>query len=298
MAFLSLSRQRLPKKTLAFFSAVLLSISLWSCSGGQENAEAEVAVDAELEAQILEVIRKNPQAIIDAVQQYQQSQQQQQQEDQEKAANEFRDQLTGDPKAVIGDSPVMGAEDYQVVLIEFSDFECPFCAQAHGSIKEFMAKNSDKVTLAYKHLPLQQIHPQAIPAAQASWAAQQQGKFWEYHDRLFENQNRLGNELYAEIAKDLGLDLEKFETDKAASQEAIQEDLALAQQLGLNGTPFFILTSVETGKLETFSGALTLAQYEEKLALVMTPSGDNQSGNSQPEDSQPEDSQPEDSQPE
>lgn len=271
MAFLSLSRQRLPRKTLAFFSAVLLSISLWSCSGGQEDTETEVAVDAELEAQILEVIRENPQVIIDAVQQYQQSQQQEQQQEQEKAANEFREQLTSDPKAVIGDSPVMGAEDYQVVLIEFSDFECPFCAQAHGSIKEFMAKNGDKVTLAYKHLPLEQIHPQAIPAAQASWAAQQQGQFWDYHDRLFENQNRLGDALYSEIAKDLGLDLEKFETDKASALEPIQTDLALAQQLGLNGTPFFILTSVETGKLETFSGALTLAQYEEKLALVTTP---------------------------
>lgn len=272
MAFLSLSRQRLPKRTLAFFSVLLLSISLWSCSGGdQKNAEADVTVDAELEAQVLEVIRKNPQVIIDAVQQYQQSQQESQQQEQEKAANDFREKLTGDPKAVIGDSPVMGSEDYQVVMIEFSDFECPFCAQAHGTIKEFMEKNGDKVTLAYKHLPLEQIHPQAIPAAQASWAAQQQGKFWEYHDRLFENQNRLGDALYLEIAKDLGLDLEKFEADKAASQEPIQADLALAQQLGLNGTPFFILTSVETGKLETFSGALTMAQYEEKLTLVTTP---------------------------
>ncbi|MEE4292315.1 MAG: thioredoxin domain-containing protein [Cycloclasticus sp.] len=272
MAFLSLSRQRLPKKTLAFFSAVLLSLSLWSCSSGeQENAEADVTVDAELEAQILEVIRKNPQVIIDAVQQYQQSQQQEQQEAQEKAANEFREQLTNDPQAVIGNSPVMGAEDYQVVMIEFSDFECPFCAQAHGSIKEFMEKNGDKVTLAYKHLPLEQIHPQAIPAAHASWAAQQQGKFWEYHDRLFENQDRLGDDLYLEIAEELGLDLEKFETDKAAAQEPIQADLALAQKLGLNGTPFFILTSVETGKVETFSGALSLAQYEEKLTLVTTP---------------------------
>ncbi|MGB2926048.1 MAG: thioredoxin domain-containing protein [Limnothrix sp.] len=271
MSSLFLSRQRLPKRTLAFFSVLLLSIGLWSCSGEPDDTQADVQVDAELEAQILEVIRKNPQVVLEAVQNYQQSQQQAEQEEQEKAANDFRDQLTKDPQAVIGDSPVAGSEDYKVVLIEFSDFECPFCAAAHSTINQFMDKHNETVTIAYKHLPLQQIHPQAIPAAQASWAAQQQDKFWEYHDRLFENQNRLGDELYTEIAEDLELDMAKFEADLVAADPAIQADLALAQQLGLNGTPFFILTSSETGKVETFSGALSLEEYEEKLTAVTTP---------------------------
>ncbi|WP_225875227.1 DsbA family protein [[Limnothrix rosea] IAM M-220] len=245
-------------------------MTLWSCSNDQD-AQADVQVDKELEEEVLEIIRNNPEAILEAVQQYQQSQQQQQQQQQQAAAQEFRNTITTNPQVIIGDSPVMGSEDFKVVLVEFSDFECPFCARAHGTIKQFMDKHSDTVTLAYKHLPLQQIHPQATPAAAASWAAQQQGKFWEYHDALFENQQQLGDRLYEEIAQDLELDLDKFKADQTAAQPAIEQDIELARQLQLNGTPFFILASTETGKMETFSGALTLQEYETQLATVTTP---------------------------
>lgn len=271
MNFFPLLRQCFSRRTLAFFSALILSFALWGCSGKKDAAQAEVKVDPELEAQILEVIRKNPQAIIEAVQEYQRSQQQAQQQQQQQTAEEFKQQVLKDPKAVIGDSPVMGSQAYKVVLIEFSDFECPFCARAHGTIKTFMEKHQDTVTLAYKHLPLIQIHDQAAPAAEASWAAHQQGKFWEYHDKLFENQDQLGEALYQKIAQDLGLDMKKFTGDRPKAQAAIEKDLELAQKLGLNGTPFFILASTETGKFETFSGALDLQQYEEKLKTVTTP---------------------------
>ncbi|WP_024545783.1 DsbA family protein [Picosynechococcus sp. NKBG15041c] len=245
----------------------MLSFSLWSCSGDQEQAQADVSVDAELEAQILQVIRDNPQVLIDSVQAYQLSQQQAQQQ----TATDFQAQLTSNPEAVIGDSPTLGSEEFNVVLIEFSDFECPFCARASETLKTFIEQNADTVTLAYKHLPLVQIHPQAIAAAEASWAAQQQGKFWEYHDQLFENQGQFNEELYQRIAQDLGLDLEQFEADRQRARPAIDEDLTLAQSLGLNGTPFFILASTETGNVETFSGALDLQEYEAKLAAVITP---------------------------
>ncbi len=270
MTSLLLSQQGLSKKMLAFFCVLLLSASLWSCSSDQD-AQADTEVDQELEAQVLEIIRNNPEVILEAVQQYQQEQQQAQQQQQQAIATEFQQTMTTNPQEVIGDSPVMGAEDFKVVLIEFSDFECPFCASAHGTIKQFMERNSDTVTLTYKHLPLQQIHPQAIPASAASWAAQQQGKFWEYHDALFENQQQLGSALYEEIAQDLNLDLDKFKEDQSAAQPAIEADLELARQLQLNGTPFFILASTETGKMDTFSGALTLQEYETRLAAVTTP---------------------------
>ncbi|WP_225901195.1 thioredoxin domain-containing protein [[Leptolyngbya] sp. PCC 7376] len=255
---------------LAFFAVLLLSTGLWSCTP-EDDAQADSPADKELEEQVLEIIRNNPEAILEAVQKYQQEQQQAQQEQQQAIAQEFQQTMTTNPKEVVGDAPVMGSEDFKVVLIEFSDFECPFCANAHSSIKTFMEKNGDTVTLAYKHLPLQQIHPQAIPAAQASWAAHQQDKFWEYHDRLFESQNQLGDRLYEEIAQELDLNLEKFQADIIAAEPTIQKDLELAQQLQLNGTPFFILASTETGKMETFSGALTPEEYEAKLSLVNTP---------------------------
>ena len=101
--------------------------------------------------------------------------------------------MTTNPKSAIGDSPSTGSASQQIVLLEFSDFQCPFCARAHDTVKQFMAKNQDKVTLAYKHFPLTSIHPQAMPAAKAAWAAQQQGKFWEYYSALFEGQKQLGD---------------------------------------------------------------------------------------------------------
>jgi protein-disulfide isomerase len=99
-----------------------------------------------------------------------------------------------------------------------------------------------------------------MPAATAAWAAQQQGKFWEYHDALFTNQNKLGESLYVNIAKKLNLDLAKFEKDRRIANTAIAKDLQLAEKLGLSGTPSFIINS------ETFSGAIQLSDLEDILA--------------------------------
>ncbi|MCL2923743.1 MAG: DsbA family protein, partial [Trichodesmium sp. MAG_R04] len=120
------------------------------------------------------------------------------------------------------------------------------------------------VTLVFKHLPLTRIHPQAIPAAKAAWAAQQQGRFWEYHDALFQQQDKLEEQLYIDIANNLGLDIDKFNSDRQ-SQEAIasvETDFKLARKIGISGTPFFVMNG------ETFSGAVKLSQMEDTLAKV------------------------------
>lgn len=95
-------------------------------------------------------------------------------------------------------------------------------------------------------MPLASIHPEAIPAARASWAAQQQGQFWPYHDALFEQQSQLGSDLYQQIAQDLGLDMERFNRDfnSPASREAVDQDQQLTQQLQLNSTPTFVLNDL------------------------------------------------------
>jgi protein-disulfide isomerase len=178
------------------------------CSPAQSAAGN--SVDPKLKEQVLQIIRENPQAILDSVQAYQQQQQQSL-----KAAQEsFLQEMKTNPKSAIGDSPSTGSASQQIVLLEFSDFQCPFCARAHDTVKQFMAKHQDKVTLAYKHFPLTSIHPQALPAAKAAWAAQQQGKFWEYYSALFEGQKQLGEPLYASIAQKLNLKLDKFNTDR------------------------------------------------------------------------------------
>ncbi|MEM0980787.1 MAG: thioredoxin domain-containing protein [Cyanobacteria bacterium P01_H01_bin.58] len=144
---------------------------------------------------------------------------------------------------VIGDSPTRGNPDATIVLLEFSDFQCPFCARATQEIDTFMADSEAEVLLVYKHLPLSDIHPQAVPAALASWAADQQGKFWAFHDALFANQEALEDSLYEEIAQDLDLDLAQFNRDRQseAAQAAIARDLALAAELQISSTPTFIM---------------------------------------------------------
>lgn len=233
---------------------------------GCNAAKADKDIDPQLEQQILEVIRKHPEVLIESVQNYQK--QQQQQQEQEKQS--FFKDLQSDPKKVIGDSPVMGVKDnYKVVLVEFSDFQCPFCARAHGEVKKFMEKHGNEVTLTYKHLPLVQIHEQALPAAQASWAAQQQGKFWEFHDAMFENQNRLGEDFYGETAQKLGLDMKRFNQDRQKAQAAVQKDLELAQQLKLTGTPTFVMVALGKNTQPAFApGVLSVAELEGMLASV------------------------------
>jgi protein-disulfide isomerase len=229
----------------------LLCLSLcWSLP-----AQADTKIDPQLEQQVLQIIRKHPEIIIESVQTYQQEQQQKLQQ----ARQEFLQNFKTNPQDVIGDSPTTGSTQFKTVLIEFSDFECPYCAEAHTKLKELLAKYPNQFTLVYKHLPLSQIHEQALPAAKAAWAAFQQGKFWQYHDALFTNQKQLGETLYLNIAKNLKLDLEKFKTDQNRANQAIEKDLEMAYKLGLAGTPSFILNSKD------FSGPVQLSEIENIL---------------------------------
>lgn len=151
-----------------------------------------------------------------------------------------------DRASLIGTSPIKGNPNAPIVLFKFSDFQCPYCAVAAGNMNEFVGQHDDEILYVYKHFPLTQIHPEAMPSAKAAWAAQQQGQFWLYHDGLFVNQNRLGEDLYIELAEAMGLDMAQFNRDRASAEAeaAIQQDLALAQRLQLQGTPSFIMNDL------------------------------------------------------
>lgn len=225
---------------------------------GAVPAQAANSISAQLEEQILQVIRQHPEVIIESVEAYQVQQQQEQQQ----ARQAFLDEIKTNPQTIIGGSPTTGATDPRVVLVEFSDFQCPFCGQAHDTVREFMDKYGDEVMLVYKHFPLASIHPEAIPAAKAAWAAYNQGRFWEYHDALFAQQDRLGEELYLAIADDLGLDIELFNRDRSFADPAIENDMQLGTGVGVSGTPFFVMNG------QTFAGAIPLEQLEQILASV------------------------------
>lgn len=222
---------------------------------GSVSAQAANSISPQLEEQVLQIIRKHPEVVVESVQAYQQQQQAQLQQ----VRQAFVQTLQTNPKVVIRDSPTTGASDFKHVLVEFSDFQCPYCAEAHKTLKQFIAKHQNEVTLVYKHFPLTPIHSEAMPAAKAAWAAGQQGKFWEYHDALFSQQDKLGEPLYVEIATKLNLDLEKFKQDRANADKAIEEDVRLAETLGLSGTPFLLMDG------EAFSGAVQLADLEKAL---------------------------------
>jgi protein-disulfide isomerase len=176
----------------------------------------------------------------------------------QKAQRKFLQDLKNHPKVVIGQSPIIGSAKLNTVLIEFADFQCPYCAQAETTLKTLLKKYPN-LTFVYKNFPLTEIHSHALSAAAAAWAAKQQGKFWQYHDALFANQDKLGDKLYLDIAKQLKLNLTKFKRDYSLSVPAVQKDRQLAEKLGLPGTPFFILKS------KNFTGSVELSRVESKL---------------------------------
>lgn len=212
--------------------------------------------------EVLDVIRENPKLILDTLTEYQATQAAAR-ERAERAALEARI-ASLDLVSAAKDSPARGSAAYKLVLFEFSDFQCPFCARASAGVREFVDAHADEVTLVYKHLPLGDMHPEAINAARAAWAAQQQGRFWEYHDALFAHQGELSEALYLSLATQLKIDRTRFERDRAspAANAAIQRDVLLAQSLGVNGTPFFLL-----GR-EPLAGALPATAFEQALARL------------------------------
>ncbi|MEH1969847.1 DsbA family protein [Nostoc sp.] len=219
-------------------------------------AQAASHIDPQLEQQVLQIIREHPEAIIESVQTYQQQQQQKVKQ----ARQAFLQDLKTNPQKVIGESPTTGSTQLKTVLIEFSDFQCPYCADADKTLKKLLEKYPDKLRLVYKNFPLTSIHAEALPAATAAWAAYQQGKFWEYHDALFTNQKQLGKALYLDIAKKLNLDLRKFQRNLTLATPAITKDIQLGEKLAVPGTPFFVVNS------PSFSGVVQLADIESILA--------------------------------
>jgi protein-disulfide isomerase len=217
-----------------------------------------VKVTPQLEKQILEVIRRNPDVLVEILQKYAIEQQAKEKKVQAEAIAKVRKNT----KSMIGDSPVSGASNRQIVMVAFSDFQCPYCATADKSIKQFMAKHKDKVTLVYKYFPLTQIHPEALPAARAAWAANKQGKFWDYHDALYANQSKLGEAFYIETATKLKLDLNKFNADRKLADDFIVQDFKLGRKLGVDGTPTFIMNG------EVVTGAASIADLEKAFAQV------------------------------
>jgi len=142
----------------------------------------------------------------------------------------------------VEDSPVRGPADALVTLVEFSDYQCPFCRQAHATVSQVEKKYAGKVRLVMKEFPLVSIHPQAMGAARAAVAAGMQGRYWEMHDRLFASP-QLDPETLERYAREIGLDVERWKRDQddARVTAVIQRDMDLATNVNVTGTPAFFV---------------------------------------------------------
>ncbi|WP_287128601.1 thioredoxin domain-containing protein [Candidatus Cyanaurora vandensis] len=226
----------------------------------QAQTELEKQVlPTNLEQQVLEIIKRNPQVILETVANYREQQAREQQQ------AEWQKNLAQPVVVNIQNAPSLGPAEASLTLVEFSDFGCPFCARANTTVKALVEKYKGDIRLVYLHYPLPS-HKQAKPAAQAAWAAGKQGKFFEYHDRLFALNAKLAPNNYEAIARELGLDMVQFNKDRKSPQAVAQinADSKQGQSLGIEGTPTFILNGV------VLKGARPLEDFETVIRLIKT----------------------------
>jgi protein-disulfide isomerase len=145
--------------------------------------------------------------------------------------------------AVATTGPARGPATAPVTIVEFADFQCPYCKRAESSLHALLAQYPGKVRIVFRNLPLTQLHPQAESAAEAAVCADRQGKFWEMHDAMYADQGSLTPDALKDTAKRLGLNLGQFSACLSAGAPAatLDADARAAQDLGLSGTPYFFI---------------------------------------------------------
>jgi protein-disulfide isomerase len=140
-------------------------------------------------------------------------------------------------------APFKGPAKAPVTIVEFSDFHCPFCRQVLPTLARIEAQYGDKVKLVFRDFPIESLHPEAIKAHEAARCANEQGKFWAYHDKLFASPPKSTPEIFKGLAKELDLEIAKFETcfDSGKYQSAVKKDIEEGNRLGVSGTPAFFI---------------------------------------------------------
>ena len=225
--------RKMEARLIGFLGVVLFSVAV--------AFAGDLAVDEQQLREIVkEVIKENPKLIFDTVNNYVKEQQKKSQRQTLEAS--FKNRIND---VVADNNPTKGHKNAPITIIEYTDFQCPYCARGAKTIDRIVEMYPEKVRLAFKNNPLK-FHAQALPAAKAALAANRQGKFWEYHDLLFKNSASLNEEKFLKFAQDLGLDMEKFNKDRNSEEIAkqIESEQASASKHKLTGTPSFVLNGV------------------------------------------------------
>jgi protein-disulfide isomerase len=159
---------------------------------------------------------------------------------------------------------IQGPADAPVTLVEYGDYQCPYCGAAHRSVQEVQARMGNRLRFVFRNFPISTSHPRAEPAAAPAEAAAAQGRFWPMHDLIFENQKRLRDRDLRDYAEQVGLDLERFDAELAEHVHAarVHEDFMSGVRSGVNGTPTFFVNGArhdDSYDVETLLAALELA---------------------------------------
>jgi protein-disulfide isomerase len=178
-----------------------------------------------------------------------------------------------EPKRVVVDSgghPALGAKDAPVTIVEFTDFQCPYCKASEATLKQLRDKYGDKIRLVHMDFPLP-FHAHALDAAKAARCANDQGKFWQFHDSLFANQSKLAPADLKAEAKTLGMNTTQFDAcfDKAKYESQIKADQAVGEKVGVDGTPAFFIDG------RPLTGAQPMPKFEELIQDELQNPGNN-----------------------
>jgi len=163
---------------------------------------------------------------------------------------------------------IQGPADAAVTLVQYGDYECPYCGAAYPIIKEVQARMGERLRFVFRNFPISTSHPHAERAAEAAEAAAAQGRFWQMHDLLYENQRRLRDEDLRAYAEQLGLDVDLFDKELAehVHAERVHEDFMSGVRSGVNGTPTFYINGArhdDSYEMEVLLSALDRAAASE-----------------------------------
>ena len=235
-------------KFVVIFVAALTMV-LTGCNIGKDQLKKTLEENPDI---LTNAIEKNPSQIMEALNTAVRTAQRKQFEDREKEQEKEREAEFSNPKAPKIDEKraIRGKNDAPITIVEYSDFECPFCKKGYDTVKEVKAKYGDKVRFIFKHLPLD-FHPMAMPSAKyfEAIALQSPDKAYAFHDIIYTKQEDLKTkkeEFLKKAAKDVGADLNKLKTDLNSEvvKERIQADMDEARTFGFTGTPGFLVNGV------------------------------------------------------
>lgn len=227
-------------KQLAVFAICIFIILGLGCTGHVSHKGVPVMDESTMRQLVLDVIKENPQVVYEAVSDYARSQKEQARLQELERSFSKRVKISVDAS-----DPVKGPANAVITIVEFTDFQCPYCARGAGVMDDLLQQYAGKVKLVFKNNPLK-FHELAVPAAKAALAAHQQGKFWPFSELLFDNSNDLTSELFVTIAEQLGLDMKRFNRDRDSDQIArrIATDRQQAVEHGFTAAPTFVINGV------------------------------------------------------